>query len=525
MTLLSITKVTEIYRTAAKCRITRHQIEHSTLAAFSCALRNLIRSLETDANDEFWQRTLRPIRRLGYTFCSTPLPFSEAATLVGVDWYKLRLDLRLCEKLFPDEHEALASLVKQLEELSAETNSPYIATLEKILEQDGELGVILGNTRMNQPVAEFIARTKTLRNAKVLSPSQLSGGHMCNMLATIGPCGWFPEHVFMAPRAAAVHVISPRWIRDSWQPAPIFSDITGDTGSGNRSHRIGAMPKVNEPTSTDSPSPTDLFPVDLLPPMPAFDGYGRHFAGQTGTNEDTVSARLCHLSGDRAVFIAVDDGSTSLIIDISVIGHASVRRAPTRELEPGHYLLLRTEGGGDFIAPLADRIMGKLAEKRRSEQAEWKQRFIAAAIEQFGSAGRRELSHRVSKVLRSQNLSKAGPANVHYWMSSKSIRPREIEDFFAILKFAGLEERSQDLWTAMGEIDRAHRRAGHAIRRMLLKNIAADPLELLERDGEMVFELGDEDGGTLSAFQITGISGRDYEVPADRIGVLLGMED
>jgi hypothetical protein len=77
----------------------------------------------------------------------------------------------------------------------------------------------------------------------------------------------------------------------------------------------------------------------------------------------------------------------------------------------------------------------------------------------------------------------------------------------------------------MGEVDRAHRRAGHAIRRMLLHKIATTSLEPLERDGEMVFELGDEDGGTLSAFQITEMLAEEYEVPAERIGLLLKMED
>jgi hypothetical protein len=169
--------------------------------------------------------------------------------------------------------------------------------------------------------------------------------------------------------------------------------------------------------------------------------------------------------------------------------------------------------------------MGELAERRRSEQAEWKQRLISAAAERFGQVSRRELSALVSAELQSQNLSPARPANVHYWLSSKCIRPRKIEDFIAILKFAGLEDRSQDLWSAMGEIDRAHRRAGHTIRRMLLRKIETSSLETLERDGEMVFELGDEDGGTLSAFEITEIVAEDYDVPTQRIGILLEMED
>jgi hypothetical protein len=77
----------------------------------------------------------------------------------------------------------------------------------------------------------------------------------------------------------------------------------------------------------------------------------------------------------------------------------------------------------------------------------------------------------------------------------------------------------------MEEIDRAHKRAGFLIRRMLLQKIADTSVESLERDGEMIFDLGVQDGGTLSAFQISAILQEEFEIPADRIGVLLDTED
>lgn len=88
-----------------------------------------------------------------------------------------------------------------------------------------------------------------------------------------------------------------------------------------------------------------------------------------------------------------------------------------------------------------------------------------------------------------------------------------------------MADRAQELWDAMVEIERAHRRAGQAIRQMLLQKLAASSLEPLERDGEMTFDLGENDGGTLSAFQIICISEEDIEVAADRIGVLLDSEE
>ncbi|MFZ1008896.1 MAG: hypothetical protein WAN65_18800, partial [Candidatus Sulfotelmatobacter sp.] len=422
-------------------------------------------------------------------------------------------------------HESLATLVQKLERLSAENNSPFIEPMEDLLRQCGSLSVMIRNPRMNQAAAGYFARNPNLRNASMVSAMQLRGAHMCGVLAAIGPCGWFPEYVFSAPRATAIHVISFRWIRDGWKPGPIFLHNPDAAEGKNRNHRVGTMPTVGGASATNTPS--DIQPADLLPPLPVFARGGFANTGsQSGrTEEETVPARLCHLSGNRAVFLAADDGATSLIIDPSETGRASVRRVPTDELEPGYYLLLRTSGGGDFIAPLADRILGDSAAKHRSQQAEWKDRLIKKASERFGPLGRRELSSRISSDLRSQQVSQVRPANVHYWMSAKCISPRKVEDFAAIMTFAGLEDRTQELWAAMDEIDRAHKRAGFLIRRMLLQKIADTSLESLERDGEMVFDLGDQDGGTLSAFQITAIREEEFEVPADETGVLMDTEE
>lgn len=523
---LSIGSATEVYGNASRCEIIRHSVDHTLLADVSRSLRALVQSLGDEAADEHWRQTLGPVRRLAFSFCSVPLPFAQAAVSTGIDWGKVHRQVRLSQQTFPDSHGALADLVQKLERLSAETGSPLIGPLEDLLRQCGSLSVMIRNPRMNQAAASYFAGNPNLRNARVVSAMQLRGAHLCDVLAAIGPCGWFPEYVFSAPRATAIHVISFRWIRDGWKPEPIFLH-NPDTAEGkNQNHRIGTMPRVGGDSGTNNNAPSDIQPADLLPPVPVFaSGAFPSTGSQAGGTEETVPARLCHLCGNRAVFVAADDGATSLIIDTSETGRASVRRAPTDELEPGYYLLLRTSGGGDFIAPLADRILGDSAAKRRSQQAEWKEHLISKASEQFGSKGRRELSSRVSAELRSQQTSQARPANVHYWMSAKCISPRKVEDFVAIMTFAGLQERAQELWAAMDEIDRAHKRAGFRIRSMLLQKIADTSLESLERDGEMVFDLGDQDGGTLSAFQIIGIQEEQFEVPADRIGILMDTED
>lgn len=527
MISLSIGSATEVYNNASRCEIFRHWVEHPALAGVSRSLRELFQSLGDEAEDEFWRRTLGPIRKLAFAFCSVPLPFAQATKAIGVNWEVVNRQVCLCSQMFPDSHAPLANLVQRLIQLSDERYSPLIAPLEDLL-QCSSVYVMIQNPRMNKAAEAYFADAPKLRNAKVVSATQLRGAHVCDVLVTIGPCKWFPEYIFSAPRAGAIHVISFSWIRDSWKPGPIFLHNTDAAGRKNHNHRLGKMPRV-ESNSSASPSPQDppdIQPADLLPPLPAFNRCAIQKTGLqfTGT-EETVPARPCHLCGNRAVLVAAGDGATSLIIDTSETGRASVRRVPTEELEPGFYLLLRKSGGGDFIAPLADRILGDRAISRRSQQVEWKQKLISSACERFGSLGRRELATRIASDLKLQRLSQAKPANVHYWMSAKCISPRKAEDFSAIMTFAGLKERAQELRAAMEDIDRAHKRAGFLITQMLLQKIAATSLEPLERNGEMVFDLGDQDGGTLSAFQIVAIEEEEIEIPANRIGVLLDTEE
>jgi hypothetical protein len=456
---------------------------------------------------------------LTFTYCSAPLPFSEAAEVLRVDWSKLDRQVRLCQQLFPDFEERLATLVRQVQELSHETDSPFIQPLERLCRGGGEFALVLRDIRMNVPVAGYLSRSPTLQNVRVVSAQQLRGARLCDVLFAIGPCGWFPEYVFFAPRAASIHVLSYQWIRDAWNPGPVFLGNSGSPHGKKCIHLLGVMPQVGGiGVRTD---PADILAGDLLPPLPNFS----HAAAQSRPNDETVLARLCHLSGHRAVFVAADEGATSLVIDASESGHAALRRMKLDELMPGYFILLRTSGGGDYIVPLADRILGAAATTRRAQQTEWKVHAVLSARRQFGSTSRRELASLICGQLHARSLSQARPANVHYWISSKCIRPRKIEDFDAILMFAGIGDQSAELWAAMGEIDRAHRRAGHLIRRMLLRKIAETSLQQLERDGEMVFDLGDHDGGTLSAFQITGIQAEEFEVPAERIGVLLDGEE
>jgi hypothetical protein len=526
VTPLSIPFANRIYRDASQCEIIRKSVDHASLADLSKSIRWLVQSVGEEVDDEFWRRTLTPIRRTAFALCSTPIPFAQLAAAIGTDWNQLERLIKQSKSLYPDFYELLHRVWRELTQLLLEDSTPLIEPLEDFIQQQTTISVVLRNPRMNRMVVDYFARNRILRKAKVVSVSQLRGPHHSTALAVIGPCSWFPEYVFSAPRATIIQVVSYRWIRDEWRPGPRFLHEAESHKPARQTHRLGAMPTIRIENVGDVPTLEDLSPAEILPPVPVFSGDRfAHSPTTSPDNEDIVPARLCHLGGNHAVFVAADDSASSLIIDASDAEHVTVRRVPVDDLEQGMYLLLRTAGGGDFIAPLADRLLGESAVKRRSQQAEWKELLSRRAIERFGLMNRRDLSSLVCSHLQSQGLPNLRSANIHYWMSSKCIRPRKSEHFAAILTFAGLKERVEEIGSAMMEIDRSHRKAGHLIRQMLLQKIAGASLETLERDGQMDFELADQNGGSLSAFQVVDVPSQKYDIASDRIGVLLDLEE
>ncbi len=526
MKTVSIGSVAAVYETASNCEISRLWVDHTGLADLSCTLRAFLHSLDSEAEDEFWKRALGPVRRLAFTLCSTPLPFDLAATATCIEWDKLHQQVQHCKQLYPDSHSSFNELAQKLRALVQETRSPFTAPLESLHDERGGMSVILRNPRMNQATADYFAASSRLRNATVVSARQLREVHLCDPLVVIGPCGWFPEYVFLAPRATHIHTLSFRWIRDSWKPGPVFLNSGESSADRSRKHYVGVLPQLKEQIAPSCQPLPEIQPLELLPSLPTFNNAESHISRwQHSANDEILPSRLCLLSGGRAIFVSADESASLLVIDSSKTGNSIIRRVPAEKLEPEFFLLLRTSVGGDFITPLADRILGTLATKRRAQQADWKGRLVATAQNQFGKLNRRELAASVAGLLRAQNLCEARPANVHYWMSSKCIHPRNKNDFATIMAYAGMADKTQELWEAMKDIGRAHVKAGQVIRKMLLQKIASSSLALLERDGEMTFDLGEEDGGTLSAFLITSISENEFEIPANRIGILMDLEE
>jgi hypothetical protein len=130
-------------------------------------------------------------------------------------------------------------------------------------------------------------------------------------------------------------------------------------------------------------------------------------------------------------------------------------------------------------------------------------------------------AHGVSDLagkLRRLGGTRANEANVRYWLSAGSLRPDDPSDFLAILTASGYATEFETALEAMDTLGRAHRKAGHHIRALLLAQIASRDPEQLSYTDRIDFDLPAAEGGTLTAFRVSGRDPEPLLVPVNRIG-------
>jgi hypothetical protein len=190
-----------------------------------------------------------------------------------------------------------------------------------------------------------------------------------------------------------------------------------------------------------------------------------------------------------------------------------IGRILVTNIQPGTFILVRTGGGGDYIIPIADRILGAEAEKSRKYQSNWK-KLLGEYVNSHGllqtSLNLIDLGYLGSKI--------ANEVNVRNWLSPRSIRTQSYDDFFAIMKLIRLDSVANEYWVIMDLINNAHRKAGYKIRELLLEQVRDLDINQLHKLGKIEFKLSEDDDGGITAFRVVSVINNLITVPYSRIG-------
>jgi hypothetical protein len=467
----SLRDTTALYEAAGSLSLDRVCVQDEAFQSFSLAVRELQSRLGDDASDSYWRPVLRRLRRVRWELATVPLPFSYTGFEITDAAASLRDRLRDCEHVFP-AHAAAAEEVTDRLAVLADGHADPLGTAIRELPEQHPSALLLNNVTHAAAVEETLAGPLGLA---VLTPAQLPGSAVFGAMAVVGPGCWFPAQVFTAPKARELRVIQFAWLNDPPIEAGIFagSQMGGASRSSLAAHGGGSQGST-------------LASAELLPVT----DWAAIAAGTGGSSDlpeerpDTVSAYLLLLASGQAVYVEAEEGSRAYVAELG--SSKELQMVPTRSIQPGTYLVNRVGGEGDYIPAIADTLLGTRAPGLRAAQRRWKEPLR----ELVDSVGRQGLLSR----LQAAGSARANRANLRRWLSSGSIRTEHLADFAALLKVAGLEEQTDELWRDMELIDQAHRRAGQRVRALLVKEILEGDTRELEVRGWQDYDVEEVEG-------------------------------
>ena len=519
---VSLDSVSAVYDCARLADFEVHNIDDAEFHRFCLSLGEFERSLGESAGDDYWRTFLRALKRYRFDVSSTPLPFKYPTDQSPSLDERLRDQLMHCDLIYPRFAGSARELVDRVLSLreSHSHSNPILAACAEIAGLGGaDVAMLIKEPRLIEAVEQLLVAEPGTGPVEVIGPSQLTGHSCYSKLIVIGPARWYGDYVFKSPRAHHIHIVKYRWVNDSNPSGEVFTGSLKLSGTGWADARGVASTSTKE----SSISPGDsLNPEDFLPSIDWDDILRRVSARPVGDpehaddDEEYVTALLFQLEGEIVVPLDASEGARATVLMLNQEETDPVRRIPVTNIEPGMFLLVRTGGGGEYIVLAADRILGDRSGRAREAQRDWKD-HLRRKVRQDGL-------RQVVQVLERYGSRRANQVNVRNWMSYRSIKTEDQQDFRAVMRLIGLADRFDEYWQTMTLIDRAHKMAGQLLRKQLLAEVRRADLQGLEKLGRMDFELPGVEGVNLTAVRILDIHPQTFEIDVARLGHLFELD-
>jgi hypothetical protein len=521
----SMLEAINVYDAAASATVSRTSVEDPQVQAFSHRVTALLRQLGDDAADEYWAPVTRRLRRVRWELATTPLPLNHDSLELSESSAFIVSALRACDRIYPAHAVAARAVSQQLEELASMDSDPLGGAIVRLLTPGAVEGRVAGGKACeDETVAVLDSSSSALlsdlgmrqgsndsphvaspdgddtaivlprsRHAlavqdhlasagipvTVVTAAQLAQTTVYGRATIVGSLAWYPSHVVAAPRAFRLHVVQYGWIRDDVPETSVF------TGSEERAPMVPPLERLpptsipendHQADSHELLAPTDWAAIGATS-TPTEDG-------PAGRTPEIVQAYLLLLASDEAVYLEAEEGSRAYVVALGA--EKELRQVPTRSIAPGTYLVTREGGEGDYIAAIANSLLGEGAGELRAAQRRWKG-MLQELVQRLGL-------HAVVRRLEEAGSLRATEMNARRWASDSSIRTQDYRDFQAIMSVIGLDAEAEDLWKQMALIDQAHLKAGQRVRALLEHEILEGDTRELERKGWMDYDVAEIEG-------------------------------
>lgn len=514
----TLAAISELYRTVDLAIISHYRLDDEAFLDYSAALQDLIKEMGPDGESAIAAPVLRYLKRLRYTLTTTPLLPARVADLVvpPTGWPEQQ------RSTFALAHPGHVARLDEAWDLfsryrAAETTGLRDALAQRVVQALDEEGVtsssiVVGDVRwldetqaaLRQLLPDHWERTVLLHHRALRNVA------VHEVLFLLGPARWYPQHVLTTPKAPTIEVLSYGWVRDDVDLAPSFD------GPGVKATKPVPSTRLARKASRVTSRRPEIDLDDLLPGFTR--GEFTRAAEHEGASSRLEAARVFVLEGGWGVFLSDERDSRAFVLDQDERGNVEVHQKRVTDIQVDEYLVVRTQGGGDYVRAVADSLLDAEARPLRALQARWKD-ALNDHVDRYGYTD-------ISRGLQGLGLNKASPSNVARWASQRSIGPGEPGDLEIIFNYVELHGQSvAEHWDALEALRAAHRDAGLHIREQLIEAAEACDLGELERAGSLTFEIEGVEAGALLAARVDQVGAESYEVPAYRIGDPFELEE
>lgn len=489
-----------VYDVHAACQVKAHKVSEPQIASFSLSLRRVSRSLSR--NDPFFA-LLAPVRRYGYLLATSILPVNHPQLYPSDGLEQLKRERARVAASYPRMVEDFDELIRSLVSLRSYDKAPLLIQMNRIAGKAPvrSQAILIRDTEYLLLVRETLSKLWGGQPPEVVTAQHLMELRCFDRLFVSGPASRYPDHVLRAPRARYLDIVRYDWTRDEVQTGSLFVKPI-----------VSPIERENITTSSIKPEIHEsAFDLEELNPVVDVGSVARQYG--THNHQEIVEARLVLLEGGSGVFLEPED--MLFAVNPTLPEYERIERVPLSSLAEGDYLILRTEGGGDHVAKVADGILGENASILRKRQEVWKSRLQ----EQVRLQGISKVASQLTRL----GAKYADSANIRNWMAQRNLGPGTDGDFRAVLEFVGLGENIQAYLQALQNLRRAHRKAGHEIRRQLIEQIGCSDMKPLEREGFMEVTLPGEHGGRLGIYRILSMPQETARVSYRYIGHIINI--
>ena len=502
-----------LYAACNSLQLQVHKVGWAALREYSNWIRKFERAAKHYGEDPVVRGVLSGLKRFGFRYCYSPLPISHSYLSSAPAENCISDFMSVASAGYPDLYEMMTPLSEIIGQLKNTEENPLLRKIIHLV--SGRYGssvavLVLSSAIVSELQSVLDQHCQGVPTA-VISKWQLKNPDVHDNLLIVGAPHWYPEHIIDAPRSPNIDIVVFEWIKVALNLREHFEEQLGVVHEPIRS--VSSTQQIA--TDADQTSVIDLV-------MPSIDWSS--ISDRVRDNIETpdradvkVNALLVKLAGDLYTSFLYSSSARVLVVDTTTSGEAlDLVYRDVSEIEAGDLVVLRTEGGSDLLVPIANRLLGKSANELRERQERWKAK-ISGKVQQSDL-------DTVVRRLRQLGGKRANANNVRNWMSLNNHRPQDYSDFLAIMRLIGEENKARLYWDGARSLERAHRKAGFVIRKLLLEQVRNADIISLQRTGRADFSLDYEGSGTISVIRIEAVSPNVFEVPEYRIGQVFKEE-